>query len=62
MLPQESKFDGIFMVFNEMIFLSGAVLGAPLVGLSLKSPVLVGLITKRSIESVTVKTRLAVKN
>ena len=45
-----------------MIFLSGAVLGAPLVGLSLKSPVLVGLITKRSIESVTVKTRLAAKN
>ena len=60
MLPWETKFDRkyLFMVFNEKIFLSGA---ASLSNLSLKTRVLVGLITKWSIESVAVNTRLAVK-
>ena len=47
---------------NGKIFWVVYPLSAPAGDLSLKTPILVGLITKWYIEIVTVKTRLAVEN
>ena len=60
MLPSKSKFDAKFLF--KVLIERFSVHPKSLKTKSLKTLLLVGLVTKRQIESVTVKTRLAVEN